>query len=213
MLRQPKPFHTAAIALFWSLWLALGFVADASAFPAYFSPPKRESGDISMFKKWLRVLDTHPKDLNKALENCPNDQCKPAQWEEFVSSAESLGRESQIYAVNDEMNRSPYITDLVNWGMDDYWETPLQFINRSGDCEDYAIAKYMTLRELGFSPEDMRIVILKDSNINMMHAVLVVSFNGRALVLDNYIPKVTESTRIKHYHPIYAINENHWWRH
>lgn len=184
-----------------------------AAFPTYFTPTKRESGDIGMFKKWTRVLGTHPGDMNRAIDRCQDGSCKPLQWEEFISHAESLGREAQIYAVNAEMNRSPYITDLVNWGMEDYWETPLQFLDRSGDCEDYAIAKYMTLRELGFSPEEMRIVILKDSNINLMHAILVVSHNGRALVLDNYIPQVTESTRIRHYHPIYAINENRWWRH
>ncbi len=111
------------------------------------------------------------------------------------------------------LNRSAYITDMVNWGMQDYWETPLEFMLNQGDCEDYAIAKYMLLRAAGLPAEQMRIVILQDINLNEMHAILVVSHEGRALVLDNFQPNVVDSRRIVHYRPIYALNEAKWWRH
>ena len=102
---------------------------------------------------------------------------------------------------------------MVNWAMQDYWETPLEFLLQSGDCEDYAIAKYMLLRASGIAAEDMRIVVLQDTNSGEMHAVLVVSDNGEALVLDNFQREVIASRRIFHYRPIYAVNEERWWRH
>ena len=50
------------------------------------------------------------------------------------------------------MNRSPYIVDPINWGVKDYWESPGQFFSRKGDCEDYAIAKYLTCAGSDFQP-------------------------------------------------------------
>ena len=82
-----------------------------------------------------------------------------------------------------------------------------------------AIAKIMRSPNMPRSPiwdfakEDMRIVVLQDLNLKVAHAVLVVYIDGKALVLDNQITKVVESKRIKHYKPIFSINEGAWWLH
>ena len=115
--------------------------------------------------------------------------------------------------VNAFFNRLPYVIDQSNWGASDYWASPLQFLARSGDCEDYAIAKFVTLRQLGFSNDEMRLVILDDLNLGIAHAVLVVAENDRLLVLDNQIPQAVDSRRILHYRAIYSINEERWWLH
>ena len=97
--------------------------------------------------------------------------------------------------------------------MRDYWATPKQFFDRNGDCEDYAISKYISLRNLGLPVEDMRIVVLNDLNLKIAHAMLVVYLDGEALVLDNQITQVINARRIRHYKPIYSINERNWWLH
>ena len=111
------------------------------------------------------------------------------------------------------MNSARYIEDINNYGDTDYWATPGQFFDRSGDCEDYAIAKFMTLLELGFSNEQMRIAVVHDTNLNLIHAVLVVYVNDVGYLLDNQIEQVVQVDSVRHYRPYYSLNETRWWRH
>lgn len=94
--------------------------------------------------------------------------------------------------------------------MSDYWASPSQFLSRAGDGEDYAIAKFVTLRRLGFGNDELRLVVLDDLNLGVAHAVLVVSESDRLLVLDNQISDVVDLRRILHYKAIYSINEERW---
>jgi len=119
----------------------------------------------------------------------------------------------KLNAVNRNINKHKYVTDLANWGVEDYWETPKEFSLKDGDCEDFAIAKFKSLLYLGFSNEDMRIVVLQDLNLNIAHAVLAVYVNGEPYILDNQAEQVIPADEIKHYMPIYSINETTWWRH
>ena len=122
-------------------------------------------------------------------------------------------RIAQIKSVNRYMNEISYVKDIVNWGMEDYWETLFEFFTRNGDCEDYAIAKYLSLKKLGFTQDQLRIVVLNDSNLKILHSVLAVYEGGKVYILDNQIKNVLEDKRIHHYEPIYSINETAWWRH
>ena len=79
------------------------------------------------------------------------------------------------------INRWPDRTDMDVWGVMDYWETPVEFFQKSGDCEDFAIAKYFALRDLGFPASQMRIVVLKDTLRNLDHAVTAVYLDGDAV--------------------------------
>ncbi len=120
----------------------------------------------------------------------------------------------QLSAVNRFFNRAPYVLDPVNWGVPDYWASPGQFAAKDGDCEDYAIAKYLALRRLGVPARMMRIVVLEDRNLNTDHAVLAVRDPaGRIWILDNQTPIVVKAERIRHYRPVYSINEEAWWLH
>jgi predicted transglutaminase-like cysteine proteinase len=90
------------------------------------------------------------------------------------------------------------------------WSTLLEFIDRGGDCEDYATAKYFLLRELGFQPEDMRVVVSFDRSVREHHAVLAIRRTDGSswlLEIDNTIRK----TRQSDYRFVYAINENGIW--
>ena len=111
------------------------------------------------------------------------------------------------------MNTRRYITDPRNWGVPDYWATPGEFMSKFGDCEDYAIAKFLSLKRLGWTDDELRIAAVKDLNLKVGHAVLIVYHAGKTWVLDNQIRRVVETNSVRHYQPVYSINETAWWRH
>ena len=94
-----------------------------------------------------------------------------------------------------------------------YWAIPAEFLKKSGDCEDYAIVKYFTLKELGIPAENMRIVVVRDTLRNLAHAVLAVYLNGDAYILDNLSNTVLSHSRIRQYSPQYSVNESGRWAH
>lgn len=197
------------------LFLLLGgLLAPAESLAVeLFGSSETESGDLKPFPKWTSVMRKHPGAVKKMEHDCDNSGCLKDKWEQLISSVQQSSNSEKIREVNSYHNKIPYVEDIVNWGKNDYWETIQEFMRRHGDCEDYAISKYYTLRRLGFEPEQMRIVILKDKNLGVMHSVLAVFDGGTALILDNQFSSVMDHGRIKHYEPVYSINEQGWWRH
>jgi len=185
--------------------------ATAASAPSdsIFGTKELHSSNLNMFPKWRDAL----RRFQTELKTCTGSACKTDEWQSFLDKIHDLNPEEQIRAVNRAMNDKPYVTDPVNWHMADYWATPLQFLRKDGDCEDYAISKYMALKALGFQVNDMRIVVLQDTNLGIPHAVLVVFHQGKALVLDNQVSGIVPAERIHHYQPYYSINEEGWWLH
>ena len=181
-----------------------------------FGTKERKSSRLKSFQKWVDMLDRHFDGNNTTSRSCDQlstGQCNVAKWNRFVDDMKQQDTTSQIRKVNSHMNNYRYIIDPINWGLPDYWATPFQFFIKDGDCEDYAISKYMTLKALGFPEDNMRIVVLKDHNLDIMHAVLAVYANNTIYILDNQISSVVEHSSIHHYEPVYSINESAWWRH
>lgn len=118
-----------------------------------------------------------------------------------------------VRGVNKLVNQTRYIVDQRNWGQSDYWATPVEFLKRGGDCEDFAIAKYAALKSLGFPEERLRIAIVQDTVKNIPHAVLVAYTNEGAYILDNQIKTLVDAERAGRYRPIYSINRQAWWLH
>ena len=188
----------------------------ATVTDSYFRSREIRREGLQSFPKWLQALDRYFKEKGAAPGRCQSNrynQCHAKKWQTLIDSIDQEAPRRQIEKVNAFMNRSAYIVDPINWGVKDYWESPGQFFSRKGDCEDYAIAKYLTLRRLGFAADTMRIVVLQDHNLRIAHAVLIVIFEGKTLVLDNQIRRVVEARRIRHYQPIYSVNEESWWMH
>lgn len=181
-----------------------------------FGTDERKSSRLKPFPKWTEMLERHENGDNTTSTACANlngGQCNIASWNSFLNSIRDQGRMAQINAVNSHMNKYRYIVDPINWGVPDYWATPLQFFIKNGDCEDYAISKYLSLRALGVPEDELRIVVLEDKNLNIMHAVLAVYNGDDIYILDNQIKSVVRDSSIHHYKPIYSINEGAWWRH
>jgi predicted transglutaminase-like cysteine proteinase len=207
------------------LWLALALACTVLALPAAGSEPsypalfgsrETRSASLGPFQKWTGMLERQIEERPLYDGPCTArrfNRCHLTEWRQLLRDIAALEPAAQLEAVNTFMNRAPYVTDPVNYGVPDYWATPLQFLNKDGDCEDYAIAKFVSLRQLGFPQEQMRIVVVDDLNLRIPHAILVVYISGRAYVLDNQISRVVPAEIINHYKPIYSINEQAWWLH
>jgi predicted transglutaminase-like cysteine proteinase len=166
------------------------------------------SVNLNKFPKWRGTLSRFADELRSCRQPCRLDE-----WKRLVASLRGWDVPTQLALLNAYVNRRPYVEDRVNWQQLDYWATPLQFLARSGDCEDFAITKYLVLRELGTDVDDMRIVIVRDRVRGTAHAVLAVYVDGRALILDNQRDEILVADRIRHYAPVYSLNERGWWLH
>jgi predicted transglutaminase-like cysteine proteinase len=178
-----------------------------------FGSNENANHDISPFPKWTGMLQRYAREQHLEDAPCAGERCQLQDWKAFVVTLKGQDRLTQLRAVNAYANRIPYRSDLDRHGVADYWSTPRETLGRSADCEDYAIIKYLSLRKLGWSASDLRIVVLKHEVRNELHAVLVAYVGGTAYVLDNLIPDVREHAAIRYYRPIFSINETAWHYH
>jgi predicted transglutaminase-like cysteine proteinase len=172
---------------------------------------ERKEG-FGIFPQWVSVMRRQQSD-RATPENCPLNLCRVPEWQQLIASQRGHGLREQLAAINEFANRFRYVSDQDNYGRSDYWAIPREFLTLGGDCEDYAIIKYFSLRQLGVVPESLRIVVVQDSNLRVPHAVLAVYAPEGILILDNQIREVIFHTKIAHYIPVFSLNERNWWMH
>jgi predicted transglutaminase-like cysteine proteinase len=134
-------------------------------------------------------------------------------WKAKLQSLKNSSTRDQIAAVNDYINYVSYVEDSQNYGTSDKWATPIEFLAKGGDCEDFAIAKYASLRALGFSTDQLRIAIVQDKIKNIAHAVLIVYTEQGTYVLDNQDKRLRSAAEVTRYKPVFSINATYWWLH
>ncbi len=128
-----------------------------------------------------------------------------------------IGR--QLRDVNDFFNRRVrWVEDSQSWGVEDHWATPLEAMGkREGDCEDYSIAKYVTLKELGVPGSRLRMIYVRArigrSQIVQAHMVLGYYETPAAvpLVLDNLVPSITPASQRTDLIPVFSFNSSGLW--
>ncbi len=167
-------------------------------------------GPLKALPQWLRVQERHSK--NDILTNDKKLNAGTT-WSGLEAKVKGKSELDTIKIINSFWNQWPYKQDPSVYKAPDYWAIPDEFRRKSGDCEDYAIAKYFTLRKLGFPPEKLRIVVLKDTILKLAHAVLAVYIDGDIYILDNLSRNVLSHSRIRHYIPQYSVNEKNRWMH
>jgi len=137
------------------------------------------------------------------------------KWQTFIESTRSLTEKQKLKEVNDFFNQQiEFVDDADLWGVVDYWATPVEFLAQgAGDCEDYSIAKYFTLRELGVPDKKMRITYVKAIELNQAHMVLTYFDTPRSIpvVLDNLIPTIKQATKRRDLLPVYSFNGSGLW--
>jgi predicted transglutaminase-like cysteine proteinase len=136
-------------------------------------------------------------------------------WQQLYQDLRNEDESEKLRQVNNFFNqRVNYISDEKHWGQKDYWATPYESLTTHGaDCEDFVIAKYYTLKELGVEVEKMRITYVKALRINQAHMVLTYFPTPDAipLVLDNLIGKIYSADRRKDLEPVYSFNGSGMW--
>jgi predicted transglutaminase-like cysteine proteinase len=170
------------------------------------------SSDLSAFTKWTSVLPRYEEQRAEADDQCFGKGCLNQKWEDLLISLEGKPVAVQVEAVNRFFNKIRYIEDTDNYGVSDYWQTPYEMFERGGDCEDYAIGKYISLKRLGVAEEDMNLVIVRDRQQGgIVHAMLEVKVGGDIKLLDNQAGAVKSIASVFRYTPVFAINEHRWW--
>jgi predicted transglutaminase-like cysteine proteinase len=163
-------------------------------------------------EKWLGVqhrLDDEMVQL--ALCDGDRERCvSPAalQFLAIVDGARAREGRARLGEINRAINLAIRpMSDLAQWGEIDVWSSPLvTFAHGAGDCEDYAIAKFVALREAGVPPEDLRIVIMRDTIHGEDHAVAAARLDGQWLTLDNRRMAMVEDVYVRNYRPTFVID-------
>ncbi|MDH5571018.1 MAG: transglutaminase-like cysteine peptidase [Gammaproteobacteria bacterium] len=136
------------------------------------------------------------------------------QWQDLLIANRQKNERDKLIAVNDYFNQMKFISDKSHWGIDDYWATPIEFIaTQAGDCEDFSIAKYFSLLQLGLDIEKLRLVYVKSRSINQAHMVLAYysSSEPEPLILDNLDKTIKPSSERSDLIPSYSFNGETLW--
>lgn len=142
------------------------------------------------------------------------------RWRALIDEIRPLPDTEKLARVNTFFNQLVrWRQDIDIWGQHDYWATPLETMaRREGDCEDFSIAKYMTLLLAGVEVEKMRITYVKaqlgtDSNANQAHMVLAYYDSGSAdpLILDNMVTELRPASRRPDLKPVFSFNSQGLW--
>ena len=166
-----------------------------------------------LWQNWLAVQRKLDDELVQlALCDGDRERCvSPAalRFLAIVDNAKAREGRARLGEINRAINLAIHpMSDLAQYGEIDVWSSPLlTFTTGSGDCEDYAIAKFVALHLAGFPPEDLRIVIMHDTIRGEDHAVAAARLDGRWLTLDNRRMAMVEDAHIRNYRPLYVIDQ------
>jgi predicted transglutaminase-like cysteine proteinase len=139
-------------------------------------------------------------------------------WQGLIQESSAGSDSDRIKRVNSFFNRQmQFAEDSVVWSQPDYWATPMESLGRgAGDCEDFAIAKYFTLLEIGVLPEKLRLIYVRaktgseDAAPTQAHMVLAYYAQPAAepLILDNLIPDIRTASRRPDLVPVFSFNRD-----
>ena len=192
--------------------LALGLTGEAAE---PFGRPASIMSGGGLRAKWLGVAQKIDDErVQLALcdgdrEHCASDAA--LRLLAIVDSARARDGRARLGEINRAINLAIRpMSDLAQYGDDiDVWSSPLATLSRgTGDCEDYAIAKFVALRLAGIPAEDLRIVVTRDLLQGEDHAVAAARLDGQWLVLDNRRMAMIDDVHIRNYRPLFVLDES-----
>lgn len=133
-------------------------------------------------------------------------------WQALLETTRALPEADKFRRVNDFFNRNiGFDEDITVWNQSDYWATPLETIGRGrGDCEDFSIVKYYTLRQAGVPVSKMRLIYVKASQGGTQRAHMVLAYypspTAEPLVLDNLDPIIKPASKRPDLTPVFSFN-------
>jgi predicted transglutaminase-like cysteine proteinase len=167
------------------------------------------AGDI--FMKWKGVeadIRAESAILARCRENMNDCPREAQEFLAIIAAGHAQTGRARIGSINRAINLAiQKMSDLKQWGVLDHWSAPLEtFTSHRGDCEDYAIAKFVALAESGVASEDVRLVIVRDSAVGDEHAVAAVHVDGGWIVLDNRWLTLVEDNEMRRMSPLFVID-------
>ncbi len=136
-------------------------------------------------------------------------------WEDMIRKDNSTSDRQKLEKVNQFFNsRIRFASDWDVWGVEDYWATPFEFLcKNAGDCEDFAIAKFFTLKAIGVGEEKLNIMYVKALQYGIAHMVLAYYSTPGAepLILDNLIDGIAPASKRPDLLPIFGFNGSGLW--
>lgn len=135
-------------------------------------------------------------------------------WRALIDQHQQDDEWQNLTRVNDFFNANNFVNDIDHWQQDDYWATPLEFmLTGGGDCEDFSIAKYFTLRALGIPTEKLRLMYVTALEYQQAHMVLIYFESPKAMpvVLDNINPQILPANQRPDLAPVYSFNGDGLW--
>ncbi len=174
---------------------------------------------LFLFTRFLHAdspVDIFPPGLFERVEKEYNKDARERveRWQSLVISEQDSSEKEKLHIVNDFFNRIRFVDDMRVWQKKDYWATPVEFLGRNaGDCEDFTIAKYFTLRALGVPSEKLRLMYVRALRLKQSHMVLAYfeTPDAMPLILDNINEKILPANYRKDLQPIYSFNGDGLW--
>jgi predicted transglutaminase-like cysteine proteinase len=169
--------------------------------------------DGLLWRKW-RGVEAAMTAEQTVLDRCRADarDCPSyaAQFLRLINAVGSKAGRERLEEANRAVNQAiRYVSDYAQHGEADRWSTPLAtFATAKGDCEDYAIAKYVALTAAGFSRDDLQLVLVRDRAVRQDHAVLAARLDGHWLILDNRFSALKDDFEASSLTPLFAIDHH-----
>jgi predicted transglutaminase-like cysteine proteinase len=192
--------------------LIASLAADAAGATPLFGMDTEPVADGDLPIKWRRVEVSLTRDFQAMAECHANAPCSAAARRLLDLSAEGAGRSgrARVGLINRAVDLAiAPASDETQWGVPDRWSDPLETLQSGrGDCEDYAIVKYVALLQAGFARNDVKIVVLKNLFPNEDHAAVAVRVEGQWLILDNRTLTLVQDTDVVRTIPLFVLDQS-----
>jgi predicted transglutaminase-like cysteine proteinase len=156
-----------------------------------------------------------PQTINNAEKKYGSDARKRLlAWQTLIHEDNSKTDIEKLTKVNHFFNKVEFISDPAHWGKKDYWATPVELLaSDGGDCEDFSLAKYFTLKLLGIPESRLNLTYVKALKLNQAHMVMTYLKKPGAepLILDNLIDEIKPSSQRTDLLPVYSFNGSGLW--
>jgi predicted transglutaminase-like cysteine proteinase len=135
-------------------------------------------------------------------------------WQNLINDDQSANDLEKLVKVNVFFNQQEFISDLLLWKDTDYWATPVEFLAQNGgDCEDFSIAKYFTLKKLGIDEDKLNLTYAKAVKLDQAHMVVTyyAQPNAEPLILDNLDQSIKPASERPDLLPVFSFNGIGLW--
>lgn len=157
-----------------------------------------------------------PQDLLNSTESRYGESARRrlVAWQTLIRENAGRSEMERLENVNSFFNQLQFVDDMTHWHKLDYWATPVEFLSTgAGDCEDFSLAKYFTLKALGIAEDKLNMTYVKALRLNQAHMVVTyyAAANTVPLVLDNLVADIQPATERKDLLPVYSFNGLGLW--